>query len=982
MGDPIVTKISVQDIQYKIKGTLYDERGYNTDGGMTQSALSSLFDNIDLTLSDIRTKSDGLSLTTEDGFYIIDASGDIALKVDSNGVFDVSAIGTNLQEIIGNKAIQTVDSSIIEINNTIDSLGTTIDNVEGEINELSENAPRVIDDYGVYFTDANGNIMWFIKTYKCLEDGLYFIDEHGNVGLQYVDGEWSFSNLTNADGSGGGSSIDSSTMDHSLIMRTNRAIKELNSVKNQIDHSIPSLLTLTNGETQSTFSTTVQNTSAKEKAIVRLRLHYGSSKYTPDDNDIFFNGTCKTDFSDVRFFDSNGNMLKAAFGEPFHLGVYRDTNLHGTTHGRYTKVTSNGYLIKTNNQGIVITKDNGQTWTPIGPNGSGYKNYSEYPSDVYGFRGMIPVFVDSNNNLFGYSGGKLYKIEHGANYDYTNEVEVCDFSWVYTDPSTGDTNTVYPEITPAGMTEDINGNLYFGTYADTKYYHIDIFVSTNQGNSGTWVKKYHKSETDLDATGNRQKDFQHVHHIHADKYSTKVYVGIDGGFPAQGPTLIYTDDAGETWNDITTRLKEHRGHDQYPAYFGQTYKLGGGESYTLGGNSIIRGNADDTEFEDVWKGWGGVRFISDFGDDSLLIVGIQRNSHFEENQILLSYDQGKTWKNLMRADTPKKVTSGDGFRKAIYCGTLAGDTAPCVILNQGHFTEAFRVYKETNDYYREVEVEVDDVPSSASEITITAKTGYVMPYPYTTVRGLEVYGLVYEIPFNEGCGTMVQDSLGNIVSVDGTISWETKEEPVRYGEYSSEEDKPFAFSSAAKVNGTLDFGKIDKLNFSNGYTITFWWNEKNRFCHYTEEERYDHGYLSNPAILRILSAGNYDLVRTKEALVGIIPRGATTRDVFNSHSAGMQALPCSDNYCFICIVVSDTRIYLYLNGSLSGGSTVGSWVGFNDMNLSENNLVIGSADTETPGYISDFKIYNRQLSDNEIRDIYKGFNYEPRPENP
>ena len=244
MGDPIVTKISVQDIQYKIKGTLYDERGYNTDGGMTQSALSSLFDNIDLTLSDIRTKSDGLSLTTEDGFYIIDASGDIALKVDSNGVFDVSAIGTNLQEIIGNKAIQTVDSSIIEINNTIDSLGTTIDNVEGEINELSENAPRVIDDYGVYFTDANGNIMWFIKTYKCLEDGLYFIDEHGNVGLQYVDGEWSFSNLTNADGSGGGSSIDSSTMDHSLIMRTNRAIKELNSVKNQIDHSIPSLLTL------------------------------------------------------------------------------------------------------------------------------------------------------------------------------------------------------------------------------------------------------------------------------------------------------------------------------------------------------------------------------------------------------------------------------------------------------------------------------------------------------------------------------------------------------------------------------------------------------------------------------------------------------------------------------------------------------------------------------------------------------------------
>ena len=40
MGDPIVTSINIQDIPYKIKGTLYDELGNNTDGGITQKVIS------------------------------------------------------------------------------------------------------------------------------------------------------------------------------------------------------------------------------------------------------------------------------------------------------------------------------------------------------------------------------------------------------------------------------------------------------------------------------------------------------------------------------------------------------------------------------------------------------------------------------------------------------------------------------------------------------------------------------------------------------------------------------------------------------------------------------------------------------------------------------------------------------------------------------------------------------------------------------
>ena len=47
MGDPIVTSINIQDIPYKIKGTLYDELGNNTDGGITQAALTNEFEEID-----------------------------------------------------------------------------------------------------------------------------------------------------------------------------------------------------------------------------------------------------------------------------------------------------------------------------------------------------------------------------------------------------------------------------------------------------------------------------------------------------------------------------------------------------------------------------------------------------------------------------------------------------------------------------------------------------------------------------------------------------------------------------------------------------------------------------------------------------------------------------------------------------------------------------------------------------------------------
>ena len=966
MGDPIVTKINVQDIPYKIKGTLYDERGYNTDGGMTQSAITNLFDGIDLTLSKNESKMNSFTLTTEDGFYIIDANGYISLVVNSNGVFDVLDIGSNIRSIIGEITNTSISTALETVNASLETVNASIEELNNDLTEIEEKLPETSN------------------TIETEEDGVYFVDENGWVGCQYVNGVWSFSNLSNDNGS-------SSTIstDYSLIVRANDTLKQARELNDKVDSIIPSLLTLTDGSQQTVITKNIINTTSKKKAIVRLRLHHGSSKYGIDtqkfskyafeDTDIFFNGSCKTDFSDVRFFDNSGNMLKASFGKLFNLGVYRDTSIYQGNIYYFT--TSQGYLI-IGSSGIRVSKDNGATWIRIAGTEPDPTNRPQ--AEVSGSTYISPVYVGKNSNnmdvIFGHAAGHLWKIETDFETTVINPTsgkeelsatitDVLNFSWVYdgeTIPNVvNNGDTIYPDLRGNAVDVDRNGNMYIGLYQRTTFYHVQVFVSTDGGN--TWSSKYlyyNQSE----------KRQQHVHHINADKYSNKVYVGIDGGYPRQGPTVIVTEDAGETWTDISTVFQEQRSHDYYPSYFGTDYKLGGGESYTLGGNTLIRGDETDTKFDVVFKGYGGIRTLADFGNDNMIIAGVSRDSKHMENQIVCSFDKGKTWQMLSRTDVDSDTSSGDGYRNATYCGTIAGDNAPCIILSGGDFVAPVRIYNG-GDYYREVEIEVDNV--SSSNISIIAKTGYLMPYPYSTVRGIEDESLVYEVPFNEGCGNLIQDSNGNIVSVNGTIEWETEEEPVRYGEYSTDSDKPFKFSSAAKISGGVNFGKIPNLDFASGYTITFWFNEKARMSKYAENEEY--GSINDGIAHEIASIGAYKIVRYNEA-IALMDR---TTGYANRSSTGANGhmMQCSDNYYFVALVIKTNIFEFYINGNPGAVLSYSSWSDWASTNISSQDLIIGSGDIESCGYISDFKIYHKEMTSNEVRDIYKGFNYQNKKEN-
>ena len=251
-----------------------------------------------------------------------------------------------------------------------------------------------------------------------------------------------------------------------------------------------------------------------------------------------------------------------------------------------------------------------------------------------------------------------------------------------------------------------------------------------------------------------------------------------------------------------------------------------------------------------------------------------------------------------------------------------------------------------------------------------SKTGYAVPYPYKDVRRFEIPA-VYAIPLNEGCGRYIEDSNGSISSVTGTIEWEKDEEPVRKGEYASNTYRPFAFSSAAKIKGQVNFGRISQLNFSSNYSISFWCNEKNRKCHYTEEERYSTNYLEDGVEHIVASFGNLNLIRRNYAY-GISPQGSS--NIRRLVGSGTQALQCSDNYYFVVIVIANDKLQLSINGRTLAASTSG-WDGYKDVLLSNNDFIIGSSGSETFGFISDFKVYNRVLTEDEILNIYKGFNY-------
>lgn len=710
------------------------------------------------------------------------------------------------------------------------------------------------------------------------------------------------------------------------------ALDEARAIKNVVDNAVSSMLYLTNGESVEK-QVTVDSVGAHEKAFVRVGLHYETNKYGTANNELYFDESCKKDFSDVRFFDSNGNMLKAEFGPLVNMELAVDPNVSCVR-----KIAPNGTLVGFDSErGLVISTDNAATWSAIPNTYNVTANASEESSRT----SMYPVFVDEDNNIFAYAGGKMYKLY--ASDSYATIREVCDFSFEH------EGRTIYPDIQNHAMDKDNNGVMYFGHYQ--VQFKARIYKSTDGGEN--WSVSYHN-------TG-----LQHIHHIHADPYSNKVYAGIDKAADFYGVSAFVTEDGGNTWTDLT-RVINIRGKDYYPTYFGENYRLGGGESYLYGSGAAYR-SEDDVHLECVVKGSAGVRSYADWGDDSLIICGTQAATRVAENQLLISEDKGKTWKSIYKKYQTPRVGSGYGFRDAIGAAQVSGDTESCVIfpLVNG-FVDPMRVYKGGNHWYREAFIEVDNTQDA--DFTIIAKTGFSIPYPYTCLEGREHDGLVYHLPLNEGTGRIVKDSNGKLHRIIGSYKWDNSEEPVRYGDYPVLHKHPSMPSSGLyfNVDSRIEIGKIPELNFSDDFTVSIWFNHKGWLL---DQDEYE---LNRKRPCPFLKFGEVEFHKNENRFI-ITPDGTWGR--YSGEPTGdNSSFNYSDCWYHVVFAVKNGQVKVYLNGCNDGASRFDKGAFAIDGNLSEKNLTVGSYYGIHPHMaMSDLKIYNRAMEADEVLELYRGW---------
>lgn len=721
-------------------------------------------------------------------------------------------------------------------------------------------------------------------------------------------------------------------------VRLNNAVEIIRKVKNQTDESIESLLPLKVSENTAQYSCTIPSMGQHKRVFVRVGLHYGSkvvqnpSSYY-DYDELYLEGNSKTDFSDVRFFDSNGNILKAEFGPLVNMELCADKRLD-----KILQVLSDGSLIAYDDAtGMSISTDGGATFAVI----SGTYDVTQHGSNVYNRKSMYPVFVDGNDNIYAYAGGLLYKML--ASDQYATKTQVCDFSW------TNSGTTIYPDIQNHGMDMDTNGNLIFGTYAGTQYYHSDVFASTNGGTSFTLV--WH----------NYNGEYQHIHHVHADKYSSKVYVGIDDdGSHESGSKIIVTDDGGSTWDDITDDFIV-RGKDYYPTYFGNGFRLGSGEVFLMGSGSVYR-SVDDSNLDVVIGGCASVRSFANFGNDDIIVCGSQSSSYVSENHIFISEDKGKTWESIYKRNQIPYDTSGIGYRDIKNSITLPGENEPCIIMPRGTgYVPSFKVYKGGSHWYREAFIEVENTTNS--DIVIVAKCGYAIKYPYDCLENSETIKPVYRVPLNERIGSIISDSTGNVHSITGQYVWDIEEESVHYGDYSAPTKYGYMPSSGLEIakGSYLNLGKVKELSFSDNFSFSFWVNFKARYLTQTWWDKRN-------SEKKIFSFGDVFLVENQRRLWLCSGSSSNHTGVNYYWSAPFYF---TDGYFMLTFTVANGVMNAYINGSKittrsdSGSFSISS-------NLSERDFEIRPSNAEY-GYLSDICFYDKVLSDDEVVDIYRGW---------
>ena len=416
------------------------------------------------------------------------------------------------------------------------------------------------------------------------------------------------------------------------------------------------------------------------------------------------------DFSDVCVFANNEalSMRKVYSG---NIDIVPDDRLKNVsqslihTDSKGVKYGSNSAL------GKVVKSSDTITWEDVS-----VFNGLEYPSICK---------IDSQDNIFVYSQGMLYK----SAAPYTTKKVVLDVTQYHSDA----------RILPECMIEHpTTHRLFVSTYqAD---YDIHVLCSDNYGES--WTTCY------------RSNKYQHVHHISFNPYSNPIaiYVGCDGG----GGILKSTDN-GETWVDLREQNQNiPQATDNGAIYFDESgYRLFGGETTIVGGHSIIK-STNDVDFIPVLSCGKGVYYV--LKQNGILFGGLISTGAFQTTGIIISEDNGVSWKTAMTTAPMLESGASDGYRYL----SQVDDQIICGLQSSKMNLAPLRLFSGGNNYYAQYLVEVPrGVESLVVESGRLASKNRVITNPYADSSDADIFRL----NFTDGALNMVDGgrNIGEII---------------------------------------------------------------------------------------------------------------------------------------------------------------------------------------------------------------------------
>ena len=266
----------------------------------TDEVVNAVKDDIDILSNDL----DVLGKSSEDGFYITDEEGNVAVQYTESGL-DADAVAPHLKEVMKDKTV---------------------------------------------------------------EDGFFVADDNLNVGLKLDgNGFDAVPSAAFKERLGQISSDDSGLLKNDSVLSA-RDIKNYASIqqlKEETESSLNSLLGVKaangNSFTQSIVIPAVDHD--RKNVVARIGLHYGSNILnTSMYDEVYFGGNVNTDFSDVRFLDGS-KILRTRM---IHSGNYEVMPDNPSNANYIMPVDKDGALYRTaSNPRRVQKTTDGVTWTDV-----------------------------------------------------------------------------------------------------------------------------------------------------------------------------------------------------------------------------------------------------------------------------------------------------------------------------------------------------------------------------------------------------------------------------------------------------------------------------------------------------------------------------------------------------------------------------------------------------------------------------------------